>query len=625
MMNASIRYQTLMGIFFLTLLGCQMKNEKAIVDRPNIVWITSEDNSMHYLSMFHENGSPTPHIEFLAKEGIQYNRAFSNAPVCSVARSTLITGCYAPRIGAQYHRKIQKVPMPKDVEMFPQYLREAGYYTSNNSKEDYNLEKSDSVWDDSSKKASWRNRNEGQPFFHVHNIGVSHESSLHFDKDVVQSYDLKTEMDTSMVLPNHPNTHLFQFTNAYYRDKIIEMDERVGKVLSDLEADGLMDNTIIFYFGDHGGVLPGSKGYLYETGLHVPLVVYLPQQYREALSIEAGSQSNGFVQFIDFGPTVLNLSGIEIPKGMDGKPFLGQGVQWSEVEGRDETYSYADRFDEKYDMVRAVRKGNYKYIRSFQPFNHDGLRNNYRYKQLAYREWDSLYREGKLDEVEGAFFKPRPVELLYDVKEDPYETNNLAMESSYHSTLLDMRVRLQNWMIEKTDLSLYPEYLFIRDGGGDPVTFGQNHAKDIQRYLSIADLSLAIFDDVKEEIMKCLESTDALDRYWALTVCVGFGEEAVGLFPIIEEMAIKDEMGINRVRAAEALALAGNKNQEEHILTALYEAEEPAEALLMLNMMVLLEDGGADYQFNIDGKRLKEKVRASDEVQRRLLYLEVKI
>ncbi|HLT93302.1 MAG TPA: sulfatase-like hydrolase/transferase, partial [Membranihabitans sp.] len=276
------------------------------------MWITSEDNSKHYLSLFDPNGVETPHIEALARHGLQFTRAFSNAPVCSVARSTLITGAYAPRIGAQYHRKLQTVPMPQDLKMFPEYLREAGYYTTNNPKEDYNLEKSASVWDESSREASWKNRAPGQPFFHMVNIGVTHEGNLHFSRDFIDTLTLVTDERNVFVQPNHPNTEIFRRTNAYYRDRIRLMDKMVGEIVAELEDEGLMDNTFIFYFGDHGGVLPGSKGYLYETGLHVPLVVYVPPMYRDLWGIQAGEKVQGFVSFIDFAPTVLSIAGVEI-------------------------------------------------------------------------------------------------------------------------------------------------------------------------------------------------------------------------------------------------------------------------------------------------------------------------
>jgi arylsulfatase A-like enzyme len=344
---------------------------------PNIVWLVSEDNSMHYLKIFDENGVATPQIESLAEQGLIYSNAFSNAAVCSAARSTIISGCYGPRLASHYHRKIKKVPMPTNLDMFPVNLRKAGYYTTNHSKEDYNSIKSEGVWDESSKTASWRNRNKNQPFFHVFNVEITHEGTLHFNKKTIENQKTKTDLNSFTVQPNHPNTELFKYTNARYRDEIIEMDTEIGTVISQLKEDGLYDDTFIFYYGDHGGVLPGSKGYLYETGLHIPLVVHVPKNYRHLVSQKLGSKVEGFVSFVDLAPTILNLAGVEIPKEMDGKPFLGNKVNTEDVNGRDETFSYADRFDEKYDMVRAIRKGKFKYIRNYQPFNYDGLMNDW--------------------------------------------------------------------------------------------------------------------------------------------------------------------------------------------------------------------------------------------------------
>ena len=152
-------------IFTLLFSACTPK--ETVLEQPNIVWLTSEDNSKHYMSLFDEHGVKTPNIESLAEHGVTFTRAFSNAPVCSAARSTLISGCYGPRIASHYHRKSQMVPMPENIEMYPAYLKKAGYYTTNNNKEDYNIFKGENIWDESSKKASWRNRTEGQPFFHI--------------------------------------------------------------------------------------------------------------------------------------------------------------------------------------------------------------------------------------------------------------------------------------------------------------------------------------------------------------------------------------------------------------------------------------------------------------------------
>ena len=217
------------------------------------------------------------------------------------------------------------------------------------------------------------------------NIMTTHESRLHFTEEEMQNTTVQTDAASFEIFPNHPETELFEYTNAFYRDKIMEMDRQAGEVIAELKAEGLLDRTFIFYYGDHGGVLPGSKGYIYETGLHVPMVMHIPENYKHLADFKPGSDVEGFVSFIDLAPTVLNLAGVEIPEGIDGKPFLGKGVKAEEVNSRDETFGYADRFDEKYDMVRSLRKGDYKYIRSYQPFNYDGLMNNYRYIQLAYQ------------------------------------------------------------------------------------------------------------------------------------------------------------------------------------------------------------------------------------------------
>jgi len=241
-------------------------------DRPNIVWILSEDNSIHYLNLYGYPLGKTPAIESLAAEGIVFNHAFSCAPVCSVARTTLMSGMYAPRIGFQYHRQLQLANLPDGADLFPAYLRKAGYYTTNNSKEDYNVVEG-KVWDKSSRKASWRKRPTPEtPFFHMQTTAVSHEGRLHFKAaEMKRDGALQTDPKAVEVAPYHPDTPTFRFTYARYFDRMKAADAEVQKIVGQLKQDGLLENTIIFYFGDHGGVLPRSKGYVYESGLHVPL------------------------------------------------------------------------------------------------------------------------------------------------------------------------------------------------------------------------------------------------------------------------------------------------------------------------------------------------------------------
>jgi len=586
---------------------------------PNFVWIISEDNSKHYLELFDEDGIETPNIAALADQGVLFTHAFSNGAVCSVARSTLISGCYAPRTGTQYHRKIRMVPMPDGVEMFPAYLRRAGYYTTNNSKEDYNYLKDEGVWDESSRTASWTKREEGQPFFHTESHPVSHESRLHFSRELMESYVPVVDPGEVQVFPNHPDTDLFRFTGAYYRDRILAVDSIVGRVIKELEEAGELESTFVCYFGDHGGVLPGSKGYLYETGLHVPLVVRVPEKYKHLVQLDPGTITDHFVSFVDFGPTLLELAGVEIPEGVDGKPFLGRNIP---ANARDAqlSFGYADRFDEKYDLVRTVRKGPIKYMRNYQPFNVDGLQNNYRYRCLAYQQWRDMFRAGELNEIQSRFFLPREPEALYDLEKDPYETRNLAGDPAYHDRLLEMRNLLVDWVKGMPDLSFYPENILRNQAFDDPVEFGQGHMKDISALVDLADLQLLPWKEAHTGLQQALSSEDPLELYWGLIVCSAFGKEASEFAGKALELCAHEDLLV-RTRAAEFLGLTGLGNPVEVIREALYQCTDGVEALLILNSLVLLRDGPYAYEFAVEEERLSAEVLADAEVKRRLDYI----
>jgi arylsulfatase A-like enzyme len=575
---------------------------------------------MHYLKMFDENGVATPNIESLSKDGLIFSNAFSNAPVCSVARSTIISGCYGPGLGSNFHRRIEKVNLPSDIEMFPTYFKKAGYYTANNSKEDYNIVKPENVWDESSKKATWRNRAINQPFFYVFNSEISHEGNVHFSRTDFETKKSITSLDSFTVQPTLPNTPLFIYTNAIYRDKIVQMDKEIGKVISQLKEDGLYDNTFVFYYGDNGGVLPGSKGYLTETGVHIPMVVHVPKNYRHLVNGMSG-KINGFVSFADLAPTALNLAGIEIPKGLDGKPFLGKNLTQKELNKRNETFSYSDRMDEKFDMVRALRKGKYKYVRNYQPFNFDGLMNNYRYQQLAYQELAKLYKEGKLNEVQSRFFETKKCELLFDIEKDPYEINNLAEDPKYNSTVLQLRSKLSFYLSEMPDLSFFPEHFLIKNAFDDPKKFGQEHKQEILNYIKIADLSLSSFNDVKPQIEIALNSKDPWERYWGLIVCSSFGKESVGFEEKIREMAQGDSISINKVRAYEFIGLVMKENTLPKIASVLYKSNEVAEALLILNTMTLLTDIKDGFKSEYNFELLSNEVKKNGDVKNRINYL----
>lgn len=586
-------------------------------DRPNIVWLVSEDNSAVYLRLYEPHGAPTPRIEALARDGIVFEHAFSNAPVCSVARSTLISGSYAPRLGAQYHRRSTLVPMPDGQRMFPAYLRDAGYYTSNNSKEDYNTIKADDVWDDSSGRASYRHRKAGQPFFHVQNFSTTHEGKLFFTAKEMAAEPTKTDPASVRVPAYLPDTPLFRYSVAKYLDLHLKMDAEIGTFVDQLAKDGVLEDTIIFYYGDNGGILPRSKGYAYNSGLQIPLVVHVPAKWRHLVNLPMGSRENAFVNFYDFGPTVLTLAGLPVPAQMDGKPFLGPGVNAASLASRTETFGYADRFDEKYDFVRTVRRGQFVYMRSYQPFNVDALYNEYRYHQLGYQEWARLYRDGQLSPVQQQFFKPRAAEALYDLSTDPDEVHNLAQDPAFAKITAELRTRLTERVKAMPDLSFYPESLLANKAAQNPTAFGNAHRDEIARLVDIADLSLQTFAKASPRLATALASSNPWERYWGLIVCSAFDQAAAGFTATAKQLAKSDPEPLVRVRAAEFLGLIHAGDPVPVLVDALENSTSAVETMLILNTVTLLKDFHG-YKFELTEKNLG---RAFAEINGRLKHL----
>lgn len=576
----------------LALLTLGLLTHSAVAaDRPNVVWIVSEDNSIHYQDLFFKGGAKSPHIEKMAAHGLVFDHAFSNAPVCSVARTTLATGCYGPRIGTQFHRRYQLAALPPGLRLFSADLRDAGYYASNNSKTDYNAIATKDVWNDSSRKASWRNRQDkSQPFFHMQSHAVSHEGRLHFSQSSYEN-DKTTHDPNQVKLADYfPDTPLFRYTHARYLDRMTDVDDIVGDTIAKLEEDGILEDTFVFYFGDHGGVLPRGKGYIYESGLHVPLVVRVPDNFKHLVDGPSTGRIGGFVEFIDFGPTVLNLAGVKIPQQMDGKPFLGQGVTRRELESRDETFGYADRFDEKYEFIRSLRKGRFQYIRYYQPWLPDGLQNNYRYKMLAFTQWRDLHNAGKLTGPAKKFFQPKPVEELYDTQADPHEVNNLAHDPKYKDVLLDLRGRLQNRLKALPDLSFYPESHLtpeiVADGSA---AYGQQHQDEIAHLIDVADLALQPFDQAQPGIIQALTSSDPIHRYWGAMVASAFRKQAKSLSEDVARL-LNDEEEVVRMRAAEFLGIIGVINPQIPLTRIVNTTSDPVVATEALNSIVLFKD-----------------------------------
>ena len=585
--------------------------------RPNFVFVVSEDNSIHYLSLYGNKLGITPNIEQLADNGLTFNHAFSGAPVCSVARTTLATAMHAPRVGFQYHRKSALATLPSGVKPWSQVLRENGYYTSNNSKTDYNfkVDRKD-AWDMSSNKATWRKRpNKAMPFFHMQSFAESHESRLHFPIKKMET-PTKTSPDDVVLQPYFPDTPIMRYTKAQYYDQMRLIDNHVGRIIKQLKEDSLLEDTFVFYFGDHGGVMPRSKGYAYESGLHIPLVVRIPENFKHLIDHKRGTRTDGFVSFIDFGPTVLNLASIVPHKELDGQAFFGKDISATDLAKRDEVFGHADRFDEKFDMVRTYRKGKWKYIRNYQAYYADGLQNNYRYRQLAYDNWRNLYRADRLNPVQRQFFERRPVEQLFNLENDPHEINNLAADSDQAKRLTEMRRLLKNKMKSINDLSFYPENRMVTAALNDGVAFGQKHAKQLSRLSDLADTALRPFDEAQQTLVKALESKSALHRYWALKVCSNFGKKAKPL-TLNAMPLLKDNNLMVRVRAAEFLGSINAIDPMPTLYSVVNNAETEQALMIAFNTIVYLRDQ-VGHKYDPEKVKLKFK---KGEVYRRVQYL----
>ena len=609
-------------LFILGLLLIHLACGSSQQDAPNIIWLMTEDNSPHYMQLYNEGGVSMPNVEKLAKQGIVFDNAFSNAPVCSVSRSTLITGCYAPRIFTHFHRRAEHVPLPDEVMPFPYYLKQAGYYTTNNHKQDYNFILPKGVWDESSKKASYKNRKKGQPFFHVENHTVTHEGSLHFDQNAIDETP-DDELEHIKVFPYHPNTKTFRYSYHHFQNQHILADQQMGKFIDELEQEGLMENTIIFYFGDHGGVLPRSKGYAYESGLQVPLVVYVPEKWKHLFDQNKGSRTNTFVEFVDFGPTVLSLAGIAPPQGIDGTAVLGKFSEPLKIKKKNTAFGYADRFDEKYDLVRTLRVGKYKYIRNFQPFNVDGIFNFYRYKMLAFKEWSTLYRSGNLNAEQRQFFEPRSPEALFDLEQDPHEVNDLSASPKHQEILRSMRNQLHEKLSTLPDLSFYPEPFLLENALENPVGFGKNHQEEIKELIAIANLNLLDFGEAQDKIKQALADENPWKRYWGLIACSSFGEEANSVTPQIQNLMSKDRENLVRLRALEYLMLNQKPFSSKIPEELLRSSKSETEANLILNSFALMKSLNPDFEINVTKNifPIEWYDKPNDLVNRRIDYL----
>ncbi|MEM6911204.1 MAG: sulfatase-like hydrolase/transferase [Verrucomicrobiota bacterium] len=525
-------------------------------DRPNLLWIVSEDNGP-FLGSYGDENARTPHLDRLAAEGIRFTNCFANAPVCAVARSSWIFGVPAVSLGTMHMRS--KYAVPRDLfPTYPELFRKAGYYTTNQSKTDYNTQSIDPkrIWDFSGRKAHYKNRPEGAPFFAVFNLTTSHESRI-FPPNKVKGEPRVASRDIRVPPYQVATQEVIHDWRSYYESLAI-MDASVGALLEELERRGEAENTIVFYCSDHGGVTLRSKRFLHDTGTRVPLLAYFPPKWQHLAPSGPGTVSDRLVQFIDMPKTWLALAQITPPERMPGRVFLG-----AETDPAPETvFLFSGRFDEAPDTSRAVTDGRWKYIRNFEP---DRLR----FQMLSYplrqegqlSQWEA-HQQGKTNPAQAAQFLPQPPEELYDTQADPHEVKNLA--ASQPEKLAEMRAHLRAHILETRDLGFLPEPLLERVNQSKKTTlyeYGQASAHyPLPEVLDLALLASEQDPRHIEAFVKALDHENPALRHWGALGLRILGQAAAPAKPALERAVQDSEVSV-RVPALVALGRLGEKER----------------------------------------------------------------
>ena len=475
-------------------------------ERPNILWITSEDNGPH-MGCYGDDGATTPNLDALAAKGVVYSNAWSTVPVCAPARTAIITGMYPSSLGAEHMRSM--AALPEHVKLYPEYLRAAGYYTTNNAKQDYNVPGGETAWDESSGRAHWKNRAEGQPFFAIYNINVTHESQIR-----KRPHEAQHDPDALTPPPYYPDTPEVRRDWAQYYDKMTQMDTMAGARLREIEEAGLMEDTIIFYYGDHGVGLPRGKRSVCNSGLLVPLIVYVPEKFKHLMpqDFTPGGRSDRLVSFVDLAPTLLALAGAEIPTHMQGKAFFGA----PEIPEKEYLFGLRGRMDERVDFVRAVRDKRYVYVRNYMPHLPHIQHVAYQLQTPTTQVWHAAFEAGNLTEKSAYFFERRDAERLYDLESDPHEMHSLVDSPEHEDVLRRMRAKLREIQLETRDTGFIPEP-DMREVYGNAVL--RMLAQDDEAYP--LELILEAAEDASraskpEDTLSRLTHEHPVIRYWAL-------------------------------------------------------------------------------------------------------------
>lgn len=552
-------------------------------ERPNILWITSEDNSP-FLGCYGDENVHTPNLDALAERGVRYENFFANAPVCAPARSSWILGTPASTAGTLHMRSKYRVPQ-EIFKTYPELLKDSGYYVTNDSKTDYNTRSinEDKIWDECSSKAHYKNRPDGTPFFAVYNTKKSHESSIFPERKPDHLRVPKEAIDLPPYQVATPET--IDDWRAYY-ERMEVMDRDVGRKLDELEALGEADNTIVVYCSDHGGVTLRSKRYLYDSGTRVPMIVYFPEKWKHLAPASDGAISDRLAQFIDLPRSFLSLTGVEAPSTMTGNLIFGKRVD----PAPETVFLFGGRFDEAPDNSRAVTDGRWKYIRNFEPDRPRFQMLSFPLRQEGQQSQLEAYRAGLTNPLQSAFYEAQPPEELYDTSKDPHEINNLV--DSEPAKLEAMRAELRAQVLRTHDLGFMPEPLMQQiDLSGDLTVFEYGQIEEnypLEAVYDMAVLASAMEPRNSAQLAEALKHENASLRYWAALGLRVLGEQAIPAAPALEA-ALSDSSPSVRITAAVALGRTGNRDRAiELLLSEAGQAEFDMHAVWALDGLKLL-------------------------------------
>lgn len=493
--------------------------------KPNILWVTIEDTSPQFIGCYGNKDARTPVIDQLASDGVRFTNAFSTGTVCSPSRSCIITGVKTYKTGTGNHRS--NYPVPEFIKGFPYYLQKQGYYTTNNSKTDYNMANAGKftkeAWNESSGMADWENRNPGQPFFAVYNFMDSHqsrtmtESYSWYQKNVYEKLLEKDRIgDTEFEMPpfynNSPEMRR-QFARVYNSIKLT--DNKIGELLVRLEKDHLKDSTIIFFYGDHGEGIPRGKTNGINLGYRVPFVIWFPEMYKHLSPWgTSGVVTNELIDFEDLAPTLISLAGGRVPDYLKGRVLIGK----NRSKPANQLILSTDRSDNGIDLVRSVTNGKYMYSRNFMPFMPQ-------IRYIRYMEIGEITQQMrkdladyKLNPLQRSLFEDRPAEFLFDIEKDIWETKNLSSDPAYKSILEKMRTQMKTEILQSRDVLLLPEYeIGLISEKTTPYEFRMTDKNyPVAQIYNAASLSGFRGKDIAEKQINLLGSSNKIIRYWAI-------------------------------------------------------------------------------------------------------------